>query len=104
MSAIEKRSRFAEAGKEDGFARFLATSHAKSTQADYARVWERVWPVFLASIQGDEDEGVADLYLCDVPGELEKSNVWARFIYHLRAVVRVPVKRVGGQLSAVKTT
>ena len=28
--------------------------------------------------------------------------MWARFIYHLRATVRVPAKRIGGQLSAVK--
>ena len=67
--------KFAEVSREDGFAKFLTTGHTKSTQADYARVWERVWPVFLASIRGDEDEGVADLYLRDVPGELEKSNV-----------------------------
>ena len=34
MSAVEKRSRFAEASREDVLTKFLTTGNAKSTQAD----------------------------------------------------------------------
>ena len=101
---MEAVRRFAESGREGKFAKFLATGHAKSTQAEYARVWEKVWPAFLATTLEEEDKGTADLYLRDVTGTLEKSNLWARFIYHLKEVVRVPSKRVSGQLRMILWT
>ena len=76
-----------EVGKEDKFETFLATAHASSTQADYARVWKNIWPVFLATTtRGEDDRETINPYLHDVPNKPERCRLWAHFIYHLRGV------------------
>ena len=53
MPTDKRTHEFFEVEKEKGFRAFLTTAHASSTRADYARVWNKIWPVFLATTRGD---------------------------------------------------
>ena len=92
---------FRDADLEGAFTAFMSSSNAKSTKKDYSGKWN-MWVKYLGTLGGRDQQRATCPYLSDIVDPLEKSYIWARYVYYLRELCRVPPQRISSYMAAVK--